>query len=97
MLQQVGLWPVLRYFKDQNDIKVIVVEPQDSAVLSGEVVGPHMIQGIGAYFVPGNINSGDYSQIVKVSNDEAFDITRKLAQVEGVLYGMSFGAKWQLP
>lgn len=84
---------VSRYFKDQNlDIKVIAVEPQDSAVLSGEVAGPHMIQGIGAGFVPGNINSGDYNQIVKISNDEAFDITRKLAQVEGVLCGMSSGA-----
>jgi len=84
---------ISRYFKDNNlDISVIAVEPEDSAVLSGERAGPHMIQGIGAGFVPGNINSTDYNGIIKVSNEDAFDVTRKLAQREGVLCGMSSGA-----
>ena len=84
---------ISRYFKDKNlDINVIAVEPEDSAVLSGDVAGPHMIQGIGAGFVPGNIKAEDYNAIVKVSNKEAFELTRKLAQKEGVLCGMSSGA-----
>ena len=84
---------ISRYFKDQNlPIQVIAVEPDDSAVLSGESAGPHMIQGIGAGFVPGNIKQNDFNEIVRVTNEDAFKVTRKLAHLEGVLCGMSSGA-----
>ena len=84
---------ISRYFKQKNaDVTVVAVEPKDSAVLSGENPGPHMIQGIGAGFVPGNLNKDDYHEIVTVSNEDAFQSTRRLAKEEGLLCGISAGA-----
>ena len=84
---------VSRYFKEQNQsVQIVAVEPKDSAVLSGNQPGPHMIQGIGAGFVPGNINQSDYDHLEQVTNEQAFDITRQLAKQEGILCGMSSGA-----
>ena len=73
-------------------IKVIAVEPDASPVLSGGARGPHPIQGIGAGFVPGILNTAVYDEIVQVPNDAALDTARKLATQEGLLVGISSGA-----
>ncbi|MDX2104307.1 MAG: cysteine synthase A [Alphaproteobacteria bacterium] len=74
------------------ELKVAVVEPQDSPVLSGGTPGPHKIQGIGAGFVPGILNTSIYDEIVKVSNDQAFAMAREAAALEGLPIGISSGA-----
>ncbi|MEZ5611459.1 MAG: cysteine synthase A [Rhodocyclaceae bacterium] len=73
-------------------VKVIAVEPDASPVLSGGQKGPHPIQGIGAGFVPAILNTEIYDQVVRVKNDDAFDIARRLATDEGLLVGISSGA-----
>lgn len=73
-------------------VKVIAVEPADSPVLSGGKSGPHKIQGIGAGFVPGVLNTTVYDEIFKVKNEEALLIGRELARTEGLLAGISSGA-----
>ena len=74
------------------DVKVIAVEPAASPVLAGGARGPHPIQGIGAGFVPGILNTKVYDEIVPVPNDAALDIARRLAKEEGLLVGISSGA-----
>ncbi len=71
---------------------VVAVEPADSPVLSGGVPGPHKIQGIGAGFVPQVLDVEIYDEIARVSNDQAFAMTRRLAREEGILAGISSGA-----
>jgi cysteine synthase A len=84
---------VSRFFREKKpEVTIVAVEPADSPVLSGGEPGPHMIQGIGAGFIPNNIKESDYHQIVQVSNDDAFKTARLLAQKEGVLCGISSGA-----
>jgi len=73
-------------------VKVIAVEPTDSAILSGGEVCPHKIQGIGAGFVPKVLNTKIYDEIVAVTNDQAFEMARRLAKEEGILVGISSGA-----
>ncbi|MDR2747996.1 MAG: cysteine synthase A [Treponema sp.] len=73
-------------------IKIIAVEPYDSAVLSGSAPGSHKIQGIGAGFVPKVLNSKIYDEIFKVRNEEAFYTAQRLAAREGLLVGISSGA-----
>jgi cysteine synthase len=85
-----GVGEVLK--KRNPKVKVIAVEPFDSPVLSGGQPGPHKIQGIGAGFVPGVLNSQIYDEVFKVKNDEAFDVSRQLAREEGLLVGISGGA-----
>lgn len=81
------------YLKSQNPkIKIVAVEPSESAVLSGEKAGAHKIQGIGAGFVPQTLNTGIYDEVIKVQNNEAFSIGRELAKTEGLLVGISSGA-----
>lgn len=75
-----------------KDVKVYAVEPEDSPILSGGTPGPHKIQGLGAGFVPHVLNTGIYDEVVKVSNDEAFDTSRDVAKLEGILGGISAGA-----
>ncbi len=77
--------------RDQN-IKVVAVEPASSPVLSEGVSGPHKIQGIGAGFVPGTLNTGIYDEIIKVENEDAFATSKLLAKTEGLLVGISSGA-----
>ncbi len=72
--------------------KAIAVEPDASPVLSGGTKGPHPIQGIGAGFVPAVLNTQIYDEIIRVKNDDAFDIARRLAKEEGLLVGISSGA-----
>ncbi len=74
------------------DLHVVAVEPADSPVLSGGSPGPHKIQGIGAGFVPGVLDTSVFDEIVKVTNDEAFAMAREVARTEGVPVGISSGA-----
>jgi len=73
-------------------LHVVAVEPTDSPVLSGGSPGPHKIQGIGAGFVPGVLNTEVYDEIATISNDEALEMARKVARLEGVPVGISSGA-----
>ncbi|MFN3609488.1 MAG: cysteine synthase A [Hyphomonas sp.] len=73
-------------------LKMFAIEPEASPVLSGGQPGPHMIQGIGAGFVPGNADTSLIDEIVKVSNEESFAMARKLAKTEGIPGGISSGA-----
>lgn len=72
--------------------KAIAVEPDASPVLSGGVKGPHPIQGIGAGFIPDVLNTKIYDEIIRVKNDDAFQVARRLAREEGLLVGISSGA-----
>src|SRR5262245_4191143 len=72
--------------------KAIAVEPDASPILSGGVKGPHPIQGIGAGFVPAVLNTQIYDEIIRVKNDDAFDLARRMAKEEGLLVGISSGA-----
>ncbi len=74
------------------DFKVIAVEPEDSPVLSGGLPGPHKIQGIGAGFVPDILKSELIDEVLRISNQRAFEIARKAARVEGLAVGISSGA-----
>lgn len=84
---------VAKRLKEINkNIKIIAVEPTDSNVLSGGNPGPHKIQGIGAGFVPGIYNKNLVDEIITVSNEEAYEMTREYTRKEGILVGISSGA-----
>lgn len=79
--------------KNKNPrIKIIAVEPDESAVLSGEKPGPHKIQGIGAGFIPEVLNKTVFDEIIRVNSIQAADIVRALAKKEGIFLGISSGA-----
>ena len=82
-----------RYLKEQNSlIRIVAMEPDRSALLSGESAGAHRIQGIGANFIPAVLDRTVYDEIVRVADDEAFDAMRELAETEGLFVGISSGA-----
>ena len=84
---------VTRYIRRFNpNFQAFAVEPVHSPVLSGGQPGPHKIQGIGAGFVPKNLDTSLITEVVTVTNDEAFDWARKLARLEGLMVGISSGA-----
>lgn len=81
------------FLKSKNpDVRIVAVEPAESAVLSTGKAGPHKIQGIGAGFVPRTLNTGIYDDIITVSGDDAFATGRLVARTAGVLVGISSGA-----
>ena len=75
-----------------SELQIIAVEPEASAILSGEKPGPHKIQGIGAGFVPKILNTALYTEVFKVSNEDAIETSKMLAREEGLLVGISAGA-----
>ena len=82
-----------KFLKEKNpSVKVVAVEPASSPVLSEGHAGPHMIQGIGAGFVPDTLDTKIYDQIIKVENDDAFVYGRLMGKKEGMLVGISSGA-----
>ena len=82
-----------RYLKEKNpNIKVIAVEPAASPLLSGGQAGPHKIQGIGANFIPDNLDRNCYDEVITVADEDALATSRQLAKTEGILVGISSGA-----
>ena len=76
----------------KSGFRMIAVEPEDSPVLSGGLRGPHSIQGIGAGFVPKVLNRGLIDEILRIGNETAFAVARKVARLEGLPVGISSGA-----
>ncbi len=85
-----GVGEVLKSRK--SSVELVAVEPAASPVLSGGRPGPHMIQGIGAGFVPEILNTDIIDEVIQVGNQEAFSLARRLAREEGILAGISSGA-----
>jgi cysteine synthase A len=85
-----GVGHVLK--KRKASVRMVAVEPEDSPVLSGGAPGPHKIQGIGAGFVPGNLDRAVIDEVVKIGNETAFATARKAARLDGVPVGISSGA-----
>lgn len=82
-----------QYLKQRNPkVKIVAVEPDGSAVLSGETPGTHKIQGIGAGFVPAVLDTTVYDEIIRIKNDDAFADGKLFAVSEGILVGISSGA-----
>lgn len=88
-----GVGEVLK--ERRPEVRVVAVEPADSAVLTGGTPGPHKIQGIGAGFVPEVLNVEAMDEIMQITNEDAIAMTRRLAQEEGILSGISSGAAAQ--
>ncbi len=78
--------------KYNPNFHVVAVEPEDSSILSGGTPGPHKIQGIGAGFVPENLNTAMIDEVLKIGNETAFATARKVARLEGIACGISSGA-----
>ena len=85
-----GVGEVLK--EKKPGVKIVAVEPEASPVLSGGNPGPHKIQGIGAGFVPGVLNTAIYDEVIKVSNENAFLTSKEVGRREGLLVGISSGA-----
>lgn len=85
-----------KYLKEKNpEIKIIGVEPAGSPLISQGHAGPHDLQGIGANFIPENLDRNIFDEIITVANEEAYEMGRLMARAEGVLVGISAGAALQ--
>jgi cysteine synthase A len=81
------------YLKSQNsEVKVVAVEPDASPLLSGGTASVHKIQGIGANFIPDVLNQDIYDEVIRITDDEAYEETDRFAKTEGVICGISSGA-----
>lgn len=85
-----GIGEVLK--QEIPGVKVVAVEPKNSPVISGGQPGPHGLQGIGAGFIPGNLNVEIIDEVITVENEEAYAASREAAKTEGLLVGISSGA-----
>jgi len=83
---------VSEVIKSRREMLAVEVEPEASTVISGGQPGPHKIQGIGAGFIPGNLNTDIVDEAFKVSNDTAFDTAREVSLTDGLAVGISSGA-----
>jgi cysteine synthase A len=83
---------VSEVIKSRKELYTVAVEPESSPVISGGQPGPHKIQGIGAGFIPGNCNTGIIDDVIKISNEDAFETARQLSEQDGILGGISTGA-----
>ena len=82
-----------KFLKEKKkNIKIIAVEPEDSSVISGGDPGSHSIQGIGAGFIPKNLDLEIIDQVLQISNSSAFNFSRSLGKLEGIAAGISSGA-----
>jgi cysteine synthase A len=82
-----------RYLREKKPgIRIVAVEPAESAVLSGGEPGPHKQQGIGTGFIPGNLDTSIYDEVIRVTNDQAIDTARRLAREEAIFAGISSGS-----
>jgi cysteine synthase A len=82
-----------RFWKPKKPaLRIVAVEPAQSAVISGGAPGPHKIQGLGAGFIPKNLDVSFVDEVVQVTNDQSFEYARRLAREEGILGGISSGA-----
>lgn len=85
-----GVGKILK--RDIPGVKIVVVEPDDSPVLSGGTPGSHKLQGIGAGFIPEILDRDVIDEVIRIKTDEAFEASKKLCQKEGILVGISSGA-----
>lgn len=85
-----GIGEVLK--REIPGVKIVAVEPKNSPVISGGQPGPHGLQGIGAGFIPGNLNVDIIDEVIQVENEEAYAASREVARTEGLLVGISSGA-----
>jgi len=83
---------ISKRLKEETDAKVYAIEPEESSVISGNGPGPHKIQGIGAGFIPDTLDTDLIDEIILVHTDEAFEMTRKIRDKYGILFGLSTGA-----
>ncbi len=85
-----GVGKVLK--KEYPNIEIVAIEPEASPVLSGGEPGPHKLQGLGAGFIPGTLNTEIYDSIIKVGMIQRWKMSRRVAKEEGILAGISSGA-----
>jgi len=83
---------ISKRLKEETSAKVIAIEPEESSVISGNDPGPHKIQGIGAGFIPDTLDTDMIDEVIQVNTDEAFEMTRKIRNQYGILFGISTGA-----